>query len=216
MATFDSSWTLSEFNRLAQRPTADEITDAQKYARLAQAQLEVISDIAAIYPYAMYRTGGPTATTTTGGIVHTFGTDGSGHAVAPLGHVWIGRSTATYPDTDLVEGVDYVNEGTQIRMVNERVENTLYWHGIPTPTDISASQEPALRPAQARILIVLKAVKNFAEEGDQNPGLASTMENRYAKEFAKWMLTYKTQFRQGGGIVVSGMDRAILAGGGVP
>lgn len=209
MATFDSAWCLSTFDRLAGRPDADEITDAQKYQRLAEAQQEVILDIAAIAPTAMYRTGGPTATTTSGGIVHTFGTDGQGHAIAPLGHVWIGRATDRYPDEDLIEGVDYVNEGTQIRMVNERVENTLYWHGIPTPADITASVEPSLRPAPARILIVIKAVKNFAEEGDQLPSLAQSMETRYAKEFARWMLTWKTQYRRGGGLSLDGIERAI-------
>jgi hypothetical protein len=215
VATFDSAWCLAEFDRLAGRPDADEITDATKYARLAQAQLEVIHDIAAIAPTSLYRTGGPTATTTSGGVVHTFGTDGNGHAVAPLGYVWIGRSTATYPDADLLEGVDYLNEGTQIRMVNERVESSLYWNGIPTPADIASGTEPSLRPAPARILIVLKAVKNFAEEGNQNPGLADTMANRYAQEFARWMLVLRTQYRNGGGLVVTSKERAIVGSGGV-
>jgi hypothetical protein len=208
VATFDSAWLLAEFDRLAGRPDADEITDAQKYQRIAQAQQEVYFDIAAVYPYALYRTGGPTATTTSGGIVHTFGTDGQGHAVAPLGQVWIGRSTSRYPDTDLVEGEDYINEGTQIRMVNERVESTLYWNGIPTPADITSAVEPSLRPAPARILIAIKAVKNFAEEGDQMPNLAASMERRYAHELTKALLNLKNQFRADGPGSMTSLDRA--------
>jgi hypothetical protein len=212
MATWDKSYLLAMFDRLAGRPDADEISDANKYVRLAEAQHEVVQDIAAIYPYCLYRTGGPTATTTTGGIVHTFGNDGNDeNAQGPIGHVWIGRSTARYPDPDLIEGVDFINEGTQIRMVNERSESALYWNGIATPADISASVEPTLRPAPARILIVIKAVKNFAEEGDHNPGLAGAMDQRYSREFAKWMLVFRTQFRAGGALSLNAIDRAALA-----
>lgn len=215
MATYDSAWCLAEFNRLAGRPSGDQVTTTQKYQRLAQAQQEVIGDVAAICPTALYRTGGPTATTTSGGIVHTFGSDGQGHAVGPIGHVWIGRSTARYPDLDLIEGVDYDNEGTQIRMRNERVESTLYWNGIPTPADLSASQEPALRPAPARMLIVVKAVWSFAEEGAAEPALAEMMAQRYAREFQRHLITWKTQFRNGGGVSVTSQERAVLANGGV-
>jgi hypothetical protein len=211
MASYDSADLLAQFNELTGRPSTDEITTATKYARLARAQQEVIGDIAGIYPQCLYRTGGPTATTTSGGIVHTFGTDGQGHAVAPLGQVWIGRSTSRYPDPDLIEGQDYMNEGTQIRMMNERVESTLYWMGIATPTDISASQEPALRPAPARRLIVIKAAETFGREGQRDLSLADDMERLYAKEFAKHMLTLRSQFRTGGALgSLSGIDRVTL------
>lgn len=209
MASYDSADLLLQFDDLAGRPDADEILDVRKYSRLARAQQDVLIDASPIVPTAFYRTGGPTATTTSGGIVHTFGTDGQGHAVAPLGHVWIGRSAARYPDVDLVEGVDFINEGTQIRMVNERVESTLYWNGIPTPTDISASQEPALRPAPARRLIVIKAVLTFSREGNQTPMTTQEMEGYYNTEFSKWCLQWKTQFRQGGAVAISSLERAI-------
>jgi hypothetical protein len=211
VASYDSADLLLQFDDLAGRPDADEITDVRKYSRLARAQQDVLIDVSPIVPTAFYRTGGPTATTTSGGIVHTFGSDGQGHAVAPLGHVWIGRSTSRYPDEDLVEGVDFINEGTQIRMVNERVESTLYWNGIPTPTDISASQEPALRPAPARRLIVIKAVLTFSREGNQTPMTTQEMEGYYNTEFAKWCLTWKTQFRSGGAVAISSLDRAVLS-----
>lgn len=200
MASFDSADCLAQFNELTGRPATDGITAVSKYARLARAQVEVVYDIAAIYPQCLYRTAGPTSTTTTGGIVHTFGADGNGHAVAPLGQVWIGRSTSRYPDPDLLEGIDFLNEGTQIRMLNERSEPTLYWMGIPTPADISASQEPALRPAPARRLIVIKAAETFGREGQRDLSLADDMERLYGREFAKHMLVFKSQFRNGGAL----------------
>jgi hypothetical protein len=210
MATYDAAWCLSKFNQLTGRPDTDEISTASKYVRLAEAQNEVIADLAPICPTALYRTGGPTATTTSGGIVHTFGSDGQGHAVGPMGHVWIGRHTSDYPDSGLEEGVDFVNEGTQIRMTNERVESTLYWTGIPVPTDISASQEPALRPASIRILIPVKAAATFATEGGRMPSLAADMEALYAKHFASACLLLKTQFRAGGAIALTSVERAVL------
>jgi len=217
MATWDKQYLLDMFDRLAGRPDADEITDANKYKRLAEAQNEVIADIASIYPYCLYRSGGPTALSTSDNKVYTFGNDGnSENAQGPLGHVAIFRNLSDYPDNPLIEGVDYLDEGTQIRIPNNRTEqSTLYWTGIPTPQDISASVEPSLRPAPARELIVIKAVKNFAEEGDQMPSLAQTMERRYAREFAKHMLAWRTRFRRGGAIAVTSKERAIVQSGGV-
>lgn len=210
MATFDSAWCLAEFDRMAGRPDADEITDVQKYVRLAQAEKEVMEDLAPIVPGVEYKAAGPTAMSTTDNKVFTFGTDGQSHAQAPGGHVAIFRHVADYPDRALVEGIDYLNEGTQIRIPNDRVESALYWFGVPASTDISASQEPTLRPAPARILIVIKAVENFANEGDQMPTLAASMERRYAKQFTKWCLWFKTQFRAQGATSMTSMDRAIL------
>lgn len=212
MASWDSPDLLSQFRELADIPTTSEFSAASIYSRLARAQHAVVEDIAAIYPYCLYRTAGPTATTTTGGIVHTFGNDAQGNAVAPMGHVWIGRNTTRYPDPDLIEGVDYVNEGTQIRMVNERSEPTLYWNGIPGLTDISASQAAALRPASSRRLIVLKAVEGFAREGGRNYALADDISAQYDKEFRKWMLVFRTMYRRGGVLgSLTGIDRETLA-----
>lgn len=211
MATFDKAYLLASFDRLAGRPDSDEISDASKYVRLAEAQNEVIQDIAAIYPYCLYRSGGPTTLTTSDSKVYTFGKDGNNeNDQGPIGHVAVFRSLSDYPDSPLIEGVDYLNEGTQIRIPNNRTEAaTLYWTGIPTPADISSSVEPAIRPAPARMLIVLKAVKNFAEEGDQMPELADRMAVRYRQELQKWMLVFKTAFRSGGALALDGVDRAI-------
>lgn len=209
MAQYDSAALLAMFDRLAGRPDADEISDANKYVRLAEAEQQVFEDIAAVYPYVLYRSGGPTTLSTSDNKVFTFSTDGEGHAQAPIGHVAIFRNLEDYPDNPLVEGIDYLNEGTQIRIPNNRTESSLYWHGIPTPAEISASQEPTLRPAPARVLIVLKAVWNFAEEGNQLPDLAATMERRYATELQKHLTVWRSQFRATGGRSLTGLERAI-------
>lgn len=216
MALFDGPSCLSIFNRLAGRPTSgDEISDASKYLRLTEAQLEVYHAIAAIYPYCLYRSAGPTTLTTSDSKVYTFGNGGSGeNAESPLGYVKIFRNLSDYPDSALVEGVDYLNEGTQIRIPNNRTDAaTLYWMGVPTPDDIDASTAPALRPAPARILIVIRAVENFAREGSRNPQLADEMERKWAREFPTHLLAWKTQFSQGGALALDGIDRAILRGG---
>lgn len=214
MASWDSADCLAQFNELAGRPSTDEITTATKYARLARAQQYVIEDIAAIYPYCLYRTTGPAALSTSDSKVFTFGSDGQGHAVGPMGFVQVFRSLSDYPDSPLEPGVDYLDEGTQIRIPNNRTEGALYWHGIPTPTDISASQEPALRPAPARRLIVIKAVETFGREGGQRYDLADEMERLYAREFVKHMLVWKTRFASGGALSLSGADAAIAWGQG--
>lgn len=209
MATFDSAWALAEFDRLSARPDTDEITDASKYQRLALAQMEVIGEIAGIYPDALYQA--PTAlTAVSGNKSFSFGSDSNGHAVAPYGHVGIYSALAHIPDNPLVEGIDYLNEGTLIRIPNDRTwSGTLYGRWIPTPADITAAVEPTLRPAPARLLIVLKAVENFANEGAQMPDLARIMSDRYAREFTKWMLILRSQFRAGGAVSRTTLDHAV-------
>ncbi len=212
MPSFDSPWLLSTFDRLSARPEVDEITDASKYARLAEAQMDVISDIAGVYPDCLYQA--PTALTAgADSKTFTFGTDAQGHAVAPYGHVGIYTALTHIPDNPMADGLDYLNESTQIRIPNDRTwGGTLYGRWIPTPADITAAVEPALRPAPARILIVIKAVRNFAAEGGQMPSLAADMDDRYGREFSKWMLTLRTQFRGGGAIGNTSLDRALMGG----
>ena len=216
MASWDSADLLSLFNQYAQRPTSDEVTSATKYDRLSKAQLDVIRKAAAIYPYPFYNSSGPTACSTSDNKVYTFGTDGNATlAQGPLGHVAIFRNLADYPDNPLIEGVDYLNEGTQIRIPNNRTETSLYWFGIPTPKDIAAggSAEPSIRPAPARILIVIEAVRKFAMEGGRDPYLAESMQEEWNREFPTHLLAWRTQFRKGGALNLTGIERAILTQG---
>jgi len=197
VASWDSADLLTQFNRLCQRPSVDEITDATKYSLLSRGQEAVITAIEAIYPDCLYQS--PAALSTNDNQVWTFGTDANGHAVAPRGHVGIYPSLESIPDFPLEPGLDYLDEGTQIRIpYNATYSGNLYWRGIPTPPDISASTQPSITPAPARRLIVLKAAQEFASEGGSRGDLYAAAEREWNKEFPQWMLNFRSRFRNGG------------------
>ncbi len=60
----------------------------------------------------------PAHFTADGGYTFTFGTDGNGYALFPLGKANIYPSLNAVPNYPWVPGVDYLDEGTQIRMPN--------------------------------------------------------------------------------------------------
>ena len=139
----------------------------------------------------------------------TFGTDTNGYALFPSGKVKIYPTLASVPDSPLREGVDYLQEGTQLRIPHDSTyTGALYWRGIPPVADISATVQPALMPPPARSLIVLEAARMFQQD---QPADAALLTQEYAHEFARWMLVYKTQFRSGGGVALSGLSLAIAA-----
>ncbi len=218
MATFDSAYLLKMFNRYAGRPsTGDSITDADKYERLSEGQTRVMQDMYARVPNSLYPKVGygsfPTLTTSDNQ-VFTFGTDANGYAIAPMGKTLILPSLSSFPDFAWIEGLDYVNEGTQIRLPNNRTwTQTLYWYGITPPADITASTQPGIFPAAFRDLIVYQAVMAISEEGNRNDALVNRMMGLYQQRFAEACLTWKTQFSDGGAFgSVSGL-RIAEAGG---
>ena len=202
-ATYDSADLLSSFNAFAGRPSSgDAITDATKYARLAKAQNQVVTDIASRHPECLYPTAAygsyPTCTTTDNQIF-TFGTDSNGYAVVPLGKTRIFPSLGSIPDSPWIPGRDYLDEGSQIRIPNNRsYAGTLYWRGITQPVDIDATHQPALKPEASRMLIVYRAVSDFLREGKRDVEGSAQYDGQYNNEFARWMLTWRTQFKGGG------------------
>lgn len=224
MATWDSAYLLGYFNRLIGRTGTDSISDPTKYQMLSEAQNELIADIAAIAPHVLYPTVAydsiPTLTTSDNQ-VYTFGTDPNLYAKFPMGKGGIFASLDDIPTYPLRQGVDYMNEGTQIRALNNStLPATLYWYGISQPADINATDQPAIQPEAARELIGLRAAYNFGSEGNRNAPLAQTMAVRYGYplheskpgRFAWWCLTWKTQFR-GGGALASYTGRQLALGG---
>lgn len=204
MAVFDSADLLSLFNRKAQRPQADAITDTSKYDRLSKSQQRVVANIAQVAPYALYQkvayNAMPTLSTSDSQ-VFTFGTDDNGYAVTPFGKASVYPSLNSIPDYPWTEGYDYVNEGTQIRIPNNRTySGTLYWRGIQPPGVLDASHQPVLLPEGARELIVIDAVRQFATEGARNPDLAAMMQAEWNQAWPAWCLVFKTQFKQGGAL----------------
>lgn len=223
MATFDSAWLLTDVRQLTGRTGTDSITDAQWYNRMTKAQNQVIADIAAICPHVLYPTVAYTSLpqlTITGGQIGTFGTDDNGYAKFPMGHGNIFQSLSDIPNSPFL---DYMNEGTQIRALNNgTLPATLYWYGISQPDDINATDQPAIKPEPARELISLRTAYNFGLEGNRNAPLSQSMAAEYGYplhsskpgRFAFWSVTWKTQFANGGALSWTGMQLAISGYGG--
>lgn len=212
---------LAKFNQLSGRLTSnDPMTDAAKYQRLSDAQNEVIQDIAPRCPKSLVSHAVAASTpvlTTADNKIFTFGTDiSTTDAQFPIGKVRIFPSLVSIPDHPWIEGQDYLNEGTQIRIPNDRTySGTLYWRGMAAVANISASVDPSISPPPARVLIAYRAVEVLAEEGTRNTELADRMAKLYSEAFRRWCLVWKTQFSSGTGFgIVSGLDLTMLAGGG--
>lgn len=195
--TYQSSDLLALFNDYAGRPASgDVISDADKYKRLARAQNVVLEDLAARVPepYYSHAAYGSTPTLTTAdNQVFTFGTDANSDASFPIGKMNIYSSPSAIPDDPLVEGVDYLWEGNQIRIPNNGTyTGTLYYRGIAPLEALSGTVQPTLSPPPLRILIVYEAVRAFAREQGRNEELAQAMAQEYGLSLARWCLTLKT------------------------
>ncbi len=199
---WESSDLLAMFNRMAGRPSSDAITDSSKYARLAEAQSSIITKIAGVAPKPLY--GDPTLMTSSdGGYTFTFGLDGNGYPLFPTGKARIYIDLVSIPNAPLRPGVDYLDEGTQIRMPNNMPwGGTLYWYGITPPELMSATVQPVLQPPTARILIVIEAVREFAEEFGRNEKLMASMDRRWDREWGPTMTMIRTHFRGGGALTM--------------
>lgn len=209
---YDSVGLLAKFNRKAGRPATDMITDASKYERLTEAQNSVIAQLSGIMPSALYPISLLALTPASDRKTFSFGTDSLGQPITPMGKTGIFPSLGDYPDGGWIEGRDYLNEGTRIRIPNDlSYSGTLYWHGISPAPDITAASPPVLFPVSARDLIVIEAVRIFASEYARNPGLVSSMLGEWAQAWPRWCLVWKTQFQQGGGLLsYTGGDLAIM------
>lgn len=216
MALYDSVSLLGIFNRKAGRPAADSITDASKYQRLSESQNRIIAKLAGVAPQSLYPKvsyANMPQLTTTDSQVFTFGTDANGYPISPFGKTWIGPSLSGLLDNPWVEGYDYLNEGTQIRIPDNRTySGPLYWYGIKNPPDITATTQPSLFPEASRELIVIDAVRQFATEYDRNESLASVMASEWNDAWPSWCLAWKTNFRQGGALGAwTGRDLALAS-----
>jgi len=215
MSSYDSVYLLEMFNRLSGRPDTDGgVTDDTKYRWLAEAQQEIVGQVAAVAPWTMYQTaayGAFTPLYTGDNQVFTFGSDTQGNPIVPIGRTQIYRALEDIPDNPMRPGVDYLEEGTQIRIPHNRTyTGDLFWRGVVAPPAINASTQPALQPIASRELIARLAVKNFAESGDRFPEVADRMalwlgypwvaNPNAVGGFLRWVLTWKTAFKAGGAL----------------
>jgi hypothetical protein len=203
-ALYDSASLLDLFNEKAGRPPADAVTVARKYRQLTQSQNRIVAKIAAIAPSALY----PRVSyddlpqlETVDNQVFTFGEDDNDYPIFPIGKGGIYTSLSNIPDMPWREGVDFLNEGTQIRIPNNRTyTGSLYWYGIANPGNIDEAHEPVLFPEAARELIVIDAVRQFAANYARQPNLVAMMAAEWSDAWPTWCLTFKTQFRSGGAL----------------
>ena len=218
MALYDSVSLLGIFNRKAGRPAADAVSDASKYQRLSESQSRVVAMIAGIVPKSLYPKvayGSIPTLTSTDGQVFTFGTGTSGFPIFPMGKGGIYPSLDAIPNHPWVEGIDFMSEGNQIRIPNNGTySGTLYWYGIAQPGDIDATNQPSIIPEAARDLIVVDAVRQFAVEYARQPDLAQLMAAEWALAWPHWCLVWKTQFKHGGALSLSGGGVGGSGGGG--
>ena len=203
--TMTSAQLLDLYNRLTGRAATDTVVSTAKYQALSEAMYEVVSELATVAPSSLYQKVGtsslPTMSTTDNN-VFTFGTSG-GAAIIPFGGVQIFKYLTDIPDRPLVRDLDYLDEGSQIRLPRNRTyTGTLYWRGIVMPAPITAATNPLpLETVEANELIAIRAARNWAETGNvRNAALADRMEKRWAQRFPKICLLLKRQFSNGGAL----------------
>lgn len=192
---WESADLLARFQLYAGLSANPSITPTQQYQCLADGQNEVLVEIANVVPRVLY--GAPTAMTTSdGGYTWQFGTDGNGYALFPLGKASIYPNLDAVPDYPWQPGLDYLDEGTQIRIPNNiSWPGPLYWYGMTPPAAISATVQPVIQPPTSRILIVLKAVRIYAEQFAKNAELAADMDARWEKTWPKQAAMLRRHFR---------------------
>lgn len=189
---------LTRFNEYAGRPAADDITDITKYRVLADAQDEVVQRITGIVKTATSVTAPTLMTTADGGLTYTFGVDGNGYPLYPL-NARIFPALSAVPDYPWTPGLDYLDEGTVVRMPNTTPwAGPLYWYGVTPPQEISASVQPILQPPPARILIVIQAVMTFSRQYVRNGALVDEMKDMWDEVYGAQMVTIRKHLRGNG------------------
>jgi hypothetical protein len=164
MAQYDSADLLSRCKALAQRPATDEdMSDAQWYIFLEEAQTYWIGQLAAHCPEVMY--GAPELMTSSdGGYTYTV-------ANYPLGHMEIRASrngALLRPGPEWDDAADYTQEGQTIRIPGGRTRSFTdgpYARYVAVPGLLNASTAPVMKPAHMRLLLVPRACYIYAARG---------------------------------------------------
>jgi hypothetical protein len=129
--------------------------------------------------------------------VFTFGADGDGNAILPIGTVEVYGSLAGIPGGALKPGVDFLIEGTRLRGLNNQP-----WAGpgpyvryIVPPTKISATVAPTLQPVQMRECCIYDAATTYyriTKDADMVAASAQQFEEAYLQH----LLALRVQFYQ--------------------
>lgn len=207
MADWDSADLLARVRRYINRPDDDElVTTTFVYALLTEAQTEVLGALATLAPLSQM--GAPVLMTTAdSGVTYTFGTDANGYAIFPLACEVYGEVNGRELSACSWQyGGDFVIEGDKIRMpgnVAQTFDSGPYARFVRADASISASIEPILKPAPARVLLVQKALINYAAVGglrDPQP-----WQEKYDASWKTWLTAMRTQFADGAGVANEGL-----------
>lgn len=206
MADWDSADLLRRFKDEAGLEDASEMSDDNTvYPLLSDAQEEVVREVAARYPAALYTE--PVALVAIDATLKTFRwPQVNGQDVLPMGAVQIApRLSAFTSDRDFVGwdvDIEFLDEGTRIRIPGDRAfSGTLYARYVPRPPRMTALVGPSIRPIEASTLIVNRAVRKWAKQGNQRPDIKKEMDEEWAKDFPVWMLTWRRRHRGGARIM---------------
>jgi hypothetical protein len=186
MATWDTADLVARCNQLARIPSTTEFpTTADWYVWLTEAQVEWMRELSAHVPEANYCA--PTLLVSadsnyTYKFPDPYLTPGS-YAPVYAAEIYDRKDgrllmPGTYWDT----GCDYVFEGEQIRFPGGKAKaftSGPYARYVARPPAISGSQAPVLKPDDARILLVIRAVIKWATAGGmRDPRPYQEMETR--------------------------------------
>lgn len=175
MAYLDSADCLLRVKNRLNRPTSDEAftrssTDDIAYSAMTEANDELIKKIAVFIPDAMV-TAPTLLTSADSGKTYTFGTDADAAAIFALGHFAIYENLESIPDYPLTDGVDYVIEGTKIRMPynDTRTFSAGPYAQSVTPGNVVNSSTQPTCPKIARLVMVEDTARRLAPLVGQDP-----------------------------------------------
>lgn len=197
MSDYDSADLLRRAKKLARRPDDDSsIDDTDWYDWLTVGDAEVKTAIVTLAPDAQY---GPPVllTTSDGGATFGFGVDADGDPIFPIGHSEIYTSKKQIPDEPLEPAVDFMIEGTKIRIPNDRTrafpDGAPYARFVMTPTRIDDTHPPTLQPKTARIATVYAALEQWASRPGSGADPAYWSKKK-ADAIAAAVRVYRTQY----------------------
>lgn len=188
---------LRRFKLEAGLADASELDDNNDlYPLLSDGQLQTTRELAARAPKPFYQA--PVQMVTAdGGFTFSFGASPVDPTknVLPMGWVQISPRQNAFSGDSFVgwkEGREFINEGTKIRIAGNRSWSGVLWtRFVATPPPITAAVDPILHPPEVNELTVYRAVELWAGQGNVRPDLIERMQDKWARAFPVWCLTFK-------------------------
>jgi hypothetical protein len=180
------------------RPSTDEAftvdaTDDVYDDKLTEAQDRVNKLLAIHSPDAVWTV--PTALTSDdGGVTYGFGTDTDSAAIFAFGHFEVYEKRIDYPDLPLTEGVDFVVQGTKLRMpgaVPRTFADSGPWALYVAPSNIVSAVHQPVIPVIARHAMLTDAeIRCWEHLGLDSSGAEAAFEN---KDWPELLAVLRTQ-----------------------